>query len=140
MIDVSLSSQRSHLCNGVSRRDFLRVGSLAVGGLSLADLLRARAAAAESGQAPNDTAVKKDCLKEQVLLAEKNNLSELEEELDKNLFYRANRKYIINANFVKRFKPLDRSKLSVELQLPINEEIIISQENSSSFKKWISEM
>jgi DNA-binding LytR/AlgR family response regulator len=73
-------------------------------------------------------------------LAEKNNLSELEEELDKNLFYRANRKYIINANFVKRFKPLDRSKLSVELILPLNEEIIISQENSSSFKKWISEM
>ena len=73
-------------------------------------------------------------------LAEKSNLSELEEELDKNLFYRANRKYIINANFIKRFKPLDRSKLSVELQLPINEEIIISQENSSSFKKWISEM
>lgn len=73
-------------------------------------------------------------------LAEKSNLAELEEELDKNLFYRANRKYIINANFVKRFKPLDRSKLSVELQLPLNEEIIVSQENSSSFKKWISEM
>jgi two-component system LytT family response regulator len=73
-------------------------------------------------------------------LAEKSNLSELEEELDKNLFYRANRKYIINANYVKRFKPLDRSKLSVELHLPLGEEIIISQENSSSFKKWISEM
>jgi two-component system LytT family response regulator len=73
-------------------------------------------------------------------LAEKSNLSELEEELDRNLFYRANRKYIINANYVKRFKPLDRSKLSVELQIPLNEEIIISQENSSSFKKWISEM
>lgn len=73
-------------------------------------------------------------------LAEKNNLSELEEELDKNLFYRANRKYIINANYVKRFKPLERSKISVELLLPLNEEIIISQENSASFKKWISEM
>src|SRR6516162_1542864 len=73
-------------------------------------------------------------------LAEKNNLSELEEELDRSLFYRANRKFIINANYVKRFKPLDRSKLSVELQIPLNEEIIISQENSSSFKKWISEM
>jgi DNA-binding LytR/AlgR family response regulator len=73
-------------------------------------------------------------------LAEKSNLSELEEELDKNLFYRANRKYIINANYVKRFKPLDRSKLSVELLLPLSEEIIISQENSSAFKKWISEM
>jgi DNA-binding LytR/AlgR family response regulator len=73
-------------------------------------------------------------------LAEKSNLSELEEELDGNLFYRANRKYIINANYVKRFKPLDRSKLSVELQLPVSEEIIISQENSSSFKKWMSEI
>jgi DNA-binding LytR/AlgR family response regulator len=73
-------------------------------------------------------------------LAEKSNLSELEEELDKNQFYRANRKYIINANYVKRFKPLERSKISVELQLSLNEEIIISQENSSAFKKWISEM
>jgi len=73
-------------------------------------------------------------------MAEKNNLSELEEELDKNYFYRANRKYIINANYVKRFKPLERSKISVELVLPVNEEIIISQENSASFKKWIGEI
>jgi len=72
-------------------------------------------------------------------LAEKSNLSELEDELDKNIFYRANRKYIINANYVKRFKPLERSKISVELVLPVNEEIIISQENSASFKKWIGE-
>ena len=73
-------------------------------------------------------------------MAEKSNLSELEEELDKNIFYRANRKYIINANYVKRFKPLERSKISVELVLPVNEEIIISQENSASFKKWIGEI
>jgi two-component system LytT family response regulator len=72
-------------------------------------------------------------------MAEKSNLSELEEELDKNLFYRANRKYIINANYIKRFKPLEKSKISVELTLPVNEEIIISQENSASFKKWIGE-
>jgi DNA-binding LytR/AlgR family response regulator len=73
-------------------------------------------------------------------MAEKSNLSELEEELDRNLFYRANRKYIINADYVKRFKPLERSKISVELVLPVNEEIIISQENSASFKKWIGEI
>jgi two-component system, LytTR family, response regulator len=72
-------------------------------------------------------------------MAEKNNLSELEEELDKSIFYRANRKYIINANFIKRFKPLERSKISVELTLPVNEEIIISQENSAAFKKWIAQ-
>jgi len=73
-------------------------------------------------------------------LAEKSNLAELEEELDSKYFYRANRKYIINANFVKRFKPLEKSKISLELVLPVNEEIIISQENSAAFKKWISEM
>jgi two-component system LytT family response regulator len=72
-------------------------------------------------------------------MAEKSNLSELEEELDKNIFYRANRKYIINANYIKRFKPLERSKISVELVLPVNEEIIISQANSASFKKWIAQ-
>ena len=72
-------------------------------------------------------------------MAEKSNLSELEEELDKNLFYRANRKYIINANYIKRFKTLEKSKISVELTLPVNDEIIISQENSASFKKWIGE-
>jgi DNA-binding LytR/AlgR family response regulator len=72
-------------------------------------------------------------------MAEKSNLSELEEELDKNIFYRANRKYIINANYIKRFKPLEKSKISVELVLPVNEEIIISQENSANFKKWIAQ-
>ncbi len=29
------------LCNGIRRRDFLRIGSLAVGGLTLRDLLAA---------------------------------------------------------------------------------------------------
>jgi len=72
-------------------------------------------------------------------LAEKNNLAELEDELDNRFFYRANRKYIINVNFVKRFKPLEKSKISLELSLPVSEEIIISQENASSFKKWVSE-
>jgi DNA-binding LytR/AlgR family response regulator len=73
-------------------------------------------------------------------MAERSNLTDLEDELDRNIFYRANRKYIINANYVKRFKPLERSKISVELVLPVNEEIIISQENSASFKKWIGEI
>lgn len=72
-------------------------------------------------------------------MAEKSNLSELEEELDRNIFYRANRKYIINANYIRRFKPLERSKISVELTLPVNEEIIISQENAAAFKKWIAQ-
>ncbi len=45
MLDISLSHRRSTLCNGVSRRDFLRIGALAPLGLSLADLLSCRALA-----------------------------------------------------------------------------------------------
>lgn len=36
-------SKQYRFCDGISRRDFLRVGSLCVGGLSLADLLRLEA-------------------------------------------------------------------------------------------------
>jgi hypothetical protein len=35
--------RRHRLCNGVSRREFLRVGGLGIAGLTLADLLRCQA-------------------------------------------------------------------------------------------------
>src|SRR5580765_6058887 len=41
-------------CKDIHRREFLRLGSLAVGGVTLADLLRQRATAQDAG---NDTAV-----------------------------------------------------------------------------------
>src|SRR5688572_8323723 len=44
-------------CDGSTRRDFLQVGTLALGGLTLADLLRARAIATEQGQSPRNTSV-----------------------------------------------------------------------------------
>lgn len=44
-------------CDGSSRRDFLRVGALGLGGLLLPDLLRARAAAAARGAASKQTSV-----------------------------------------------------------------------------------
>jgi DNA-binding LytR/AlgR family response regulator len=71
-------------------------------------------------------------------MADVSNLTELESELDKEAFYRANRKFIVNVNYIKKFKPLEKSKLSVELTLPLDEEIIVSQENASNFKRWVS--
>ncbi len=44
-------------CEGTSRRDFLRVGALGMGALTLSDMLRARAQAGESGQSTKDTSV-----------------------------------------------------------------------------------
>jgi len=68
------------------------------------------------------------------------NLKELEEELDTKIFYRANRKYIVNVDSIKSYKPYDKVKLVLEMTTPVNEEIVISQENAPAFKKWISEI
>ena len=52
MFDISLQGPQHRLCNGASRRDFLRVGGLAALGLSLPGLLRTTAAAAETPELP----------------------------------------------------------------------------------------
>jgi hypothetical protein len=45
------------MCDGVSRRDFLRIGALSVGGLSLADLLRLRAQGAVRSEAAHKAVI-----------------------------------------------------------------------------------
>jgi DNA-binding LytR/AlgR family response regulator len=68
------------------------------------------------------------------------NLGEMELELDETLFFRANRQYIININFIKGFRPFEKVKLLVEMALPeLKHEIIISQENAPQFRQWIYE-
>lgn len=42
---LTVFGQRRQFCDGVSRRDFLRIGGLAMGGLTLGDLLRCDARA-----------------------------------------------------------------------------------------------
>jgi hypothetical protein len=44
-------------CAGTTRREFLQIGTLGLGGLTLPGLLRARAAGTDAGQAAKDTAV-----------------------------------------------------------------------------------
>src|SRR5438132_14304093 len=55
MLEVFSSGYRC--CDGVSRRSFLKVGFLGLAGLSLADHLRLKAKAAETGASTGDTAV-----------------------------------------------------------------------------------
>jgi len=67
-------------------------------------------------------------------------MSELESELDKKTFFRANRQYIININYIKGFSPYERVKLEVELLLPdFTDVIIISQDTAPIFKLWIAQ-
>jgi hypothetical protein len=50
-------SRQGTNCEGTTRRDFLKVGGLGLGGFLLSDLLRARAAARASGKPTKNTAV-----------------------------------------------------------------------------------
>ncbi|HWC54904.1 MAG TPA: LytTR family DNA-binding domain-containing protein [Chitinophagaceae bacterium] len=66
------------------------------------------------------------------------NLTELEHELDQNMFFRANRQYIININYIKGYKAYEKVKLMVDLSLTdINHFIIVSQETAPEFKEWM---
>jgi len=70
-------------------------------------------------------------------LADKN-LAELEDELDEATFFRANRQYIVNINFIRGFKSYEKVKLILDLTLPeINHCIIISQEMAPQFREWM---
>jgi len=70
-------------------------------------------------------------------LADKN-LTDLEEELDNSVFFRANRQYIININFVRGFKSYEKVKLIIDLTIPdLNHCIIVSQEMAPQFKEWM---
>jgi hypothetical protein len=51
------SHRRNGDCDGNSRRDFLKVGALGLGGLTLADMLRAKASAAQQGLLTNNKSV-----------------------------------------------------------------------------------
>jgi DNA-binding LytR/AlgR family response regulator len=72
-------------------------------------------------------------------LADKN-LSDLEQQLDKSRFFRVNRQYIVNINFIRSFKAFERVKLQVELTVSdLHHNIFVSQETAPLFKKWLAE-
>jgi hypothetical protein len=56
MLDLPYQ-RRFQLCDGLSRRDFLRVGALGVGGLTLANLLRLRAQGGPTGGQSNKSII-----------------------------------------------------------------------------------
>jgi len=67
-------------------------------------------------------------------------LTELEEELDRHIFFRANRQHIISIGCIKSFKTYDRVKLIIEASLPGgNHSLVVSQDTAPIFKKWIQD-
>src|SRR4030095_10638702 len=67
------------------------------------------------------------------------NLSDLNEELDPGIFFRVNRRYIVNIGFGKRYKAYATVKFAMDLTIPeLHHQIIVSQEMAPCFRKWIS--
>lgn len=67
------------------------------------------------------------------------NLADLSTLLDKERFFRANRQYIVNMEYIKSYRSFGKSKLQVDVTLSDNRHsIIISQENAPHFRNWIS--
>jgi two-component system LytT family response regulator len=52
-------------------------------------------------------------------------------------FYRVNRKYLIQLSAIKKIKAYAKSKLLLEVEPVIADEIIISQESVAAFKEWM---
>jgi DNA-binding LytR/AlgR family response regulator len=55
------------------------------------------------------------------------------------MFYRANRKFIVNVNYIRVFSMANSSRINLKLALPVNEPIVISQQNTGLFKQWMGE-
>lgn len=70
------------------------------------------------------------------------NLSQVEQQLDRKVFFRVSRQTIANINAIKEFRSIEFSK--IELYLVKNnylkDSIIISQFTAPDFKKWINNL
>jgi DNA-binding LytR/AlgR family response regulator len=64
-------------------------------------------------------------------------LDKLEDELDPEIYFRADRKTIIHIDLVSRFEDYFGSKLIVKLKSPVNDNITVSRLKASAFKVWV---
>ncbi|MDF4203794.1 LytTR family DNA-binding domain-containing protein [Maribacter sp. SA7] len=64
-------------------------------------------------------------------------LEDIEDALDPQLFYRANRQFIVRREAITAIKFHFNSKLLVDVHPPCNERIVVSKAKASDFKNWV---
>jgi DNA-binding LytR/AlgR family response regulator len=64
-------------------------------------------------------------------------LDELMRQLDNDVFYRANRQYIININAIKAIQVYGNNQLRLVTKPEAPEDIVISKNKVAEFKKWL---
>ena len=59
--------------------------------------------------------------------------------LDRSMFFRANRQYLINLRCIRSFRMVDKARICVELASQGETiEVMVSQENAASFRDWVA--
>lgn len=66
-----------------------------------------------------------------------NNLSDLEEQLQPNIFFRINRHLLINIEAVKKVHVWLGGRLKLEIMPATNVETVVSRERVNGFKEWL---
>jgi two-component system response regulator LytT len=64
-------------------------------------------------------------------------LEELEDQLDPDIFFRANRQYLISSSCIAGIHNYFNGKLKVMVQPPVTDHVVISREKAPGFKKWL---
>ena len=64
-------------------------------------------------------------------------LDELESMLDPSHFFRANRQFIVDINSVQQIHPYFNNKLKLSLRPTTDDEVLVSRERATEFKKWM---
>jgi len=65
-------------------------------------------------------------------------LTDIEAMVDRNKFFRINRKFIVQLKAIERFKP-DNGKIRIFLIPELKEEIHVSKETAPEFREWIDQ-
>lgn len=66
-------------------------------------------------------------------------LEKLEEVLNPKIFYRINRKFLVNITAIKGMYTYSKSRVKIELKPDPETEVIVSSERSSGFKDWLNQ-
>ncbi len=65
-------------------------------------------------------------------------LEQLCNELDPDLFFRANRQTILKIDAIQRIEPYFQNRAVVHVEPPFKEQIIVSREKVAAFKQWLN--
>jgi len=64
-------------------------------------------------------------------------LDQLEEQLDPQLFFRANRQLLVHITAVREVKPYLKGRLFLQLNPPTAEDAFVSSSRATAFKQWL---